>query len=38
VWAYLGGVVAGALALSVATYQLAVRRTIVGLWLSGRRR
>jgi glucans biosynthesis protein C len=38
VWTYLGGVVAGALALSVATYQLAVRRTIVGLWLSGRRR
>lgn len=38
VWVYLGGVVLGALALSVATYQLLVRRTIVGLWLSGRRR
>jgi peptidoglycan/LPS O-acetylase OafA/YrhL len=36
-WLKLGGMTLGVLAVSLATYELAVRHTFVGTWLNGRR-
>ncbi|PZQ37134.1 MAG: hypothetical protein DI570_32000 [Phenylobacterium zucineum] len=36
-WVKLGGVTLGVLAVSLLTYELAVRHTFLGTWLNGRR-